>query len=208
VRGWIMANCARDRLSSDGLGSQIYAAVDSGELSADEAPMLVRSFLSAGLDTTVDALGNALWCFATFKDQWDKVRERPALMRNAFEESLRYEAAIQVFFRTTAREAELSGVRIGPGQKIAAFMGSANRDPRRWPHPDSFDVERRAVGHLALGAGIHGCVGQTLARLEGEILLGALVRKVRSVELTDEPVRRYNNVLRSFERLPVRVAAP
>lgn len=207
VLGSIMANCARARLSGDGLGAQIYAAVDSGELSAEEAPMLMRSFLSAGLDTTVDALGNALWCFATFKEQWEKLREKPSLVRNAFEESLRYDGPAQVFFRTTRRDAEIAGVPVGPGRKIAAFMGAANRDPRRWPNPDTFNVERRAIGHMTLGTGIHGCVGQTLARLEGEILLGAFVRKVRSVQLTAEPVRRYNNVLRSFERLPIRVAA-
>jgi len=75
VRGWIMENCARRKLTPHGLGAQIYAAVDSGELSAEEAPMLVRSFLSAGVDTAVDALGNTLWCLATFNDQWEKLRQ-------------------------------------------------------------------------------------------------------------------------------------
>jgi cytochrome P450 len=205
VRASIMANCSRDRLDPNGLGVQIYAAVDSGDLTAEEAPMLVRSFLSAGLDTTVDALGTALWCFATFKDQWKKLRQNPSLVRNAFEESLRYDGAAQLFFRTTSREAQIAGMHIGPDQKIAAFMGSANRDPRRWEDPDRFDVERRAVGHLTLGTGLHGCIGQAVARLEGEILLGALVRKVGSIELTAEPKRRYNNVLRAFETLPLRV---
>jgi cytochrome P450 len=207
VRSSIMTNCARDRIRPGSLGALIYAAADDGELSAEEAAMLMRSFFSAGLDTTVAALGTALWCFATFNDQWEKLRGNPALVRGAFEESLRYDGAAQVFFRTTVRDVEIAGVRIGEDRKVAAFMGAANRDPRRWPNPDTFDIERRAVGHMTLGTGIHGCVGQTLARLEGEILLGAFVRKVRSIELTAEPVRRYNNVLRSFEHLPVRVVA-
>jgi 4-methoxybenzoate monooxygenase (O-demethylating) len=205
VRGWIMENCARDKLAPQGLGAQIYAAVDSGELSAEEAPMLVRSFLSAGVDTTVDALGNTLWCLATFTDQWEKLRQNPSLVRNAFEEGLRYEGPAQVFFRTTVRDTTIGGLPIGRNQKVAAFMASANRDPRRWSHPDTFDVERRAAGHMALGTGIHGCVGQTVARLEGEAIFGALVRKVKSIELTAEPTRAYNNVLRSFERLPLQV---
>lgn len=205
VRGWIMENCGRTKLAPGGLGAQIYAAVDSGELSAEEAPMLVRSFLSAGVDTTVNALGNTLWCLATFKDQWEKLRQNHSLVRNAFEEGLRYEAPIQVFFRTTVRDTNIAGLPVGPDQKVAAFMGSANRDPRRWADPDAFDIERRAVGHMALGTGIHGCVGQTVARLEGEALLGALMRKVKAIELTGEPKRQYNNVLRSFERLPVQV---
>jgi 4-methoxybenzoate monooxygenase (O-demethylating) len=205
VRGWVMENCARDKLTPHGLGAQIYAAVDSGELSAEEAPMLVRSFLSAGVDTTVDALGNTLWCLATFKDQWEKLRQNHSLVRNAFEEGLRYEGPVQVFFRTAVRDTDIGGLPIGQNQKVAAFMASANRDPRRWPHPDTFDVERRAAGHMALGTGIHGCVGQTVARLEGEAVFGALVRKVKSIELAAEPTRHYNNVLRSFERLPVQV---
>jgi 4-methoxybenzoate monooxygenase (O-demethylating) len=205
VRGWIMENCAPDRLTPDGFGAQIYAAVDTGELSEQEAPMLVRSFLSAGVDTTVNALGNALWCLATFKEQWQKLRHNPSLVRNAFEEGLRFEGPVQVFFRTTVREADIGGVGIDRDQKVAAFMGSANRDPRRWSNPDVFDAERRAAGHMALGTGIHGCVGQAVARLEGEAVFAALVRKVKSVELTGEPTRHYNNVLRSFQRLPVQV---
>jgi len=153
----------------------------------------------------VDALGNTLWCLATFKDQWQKLRQNHSLVRNAFEEGLRYEGPAQVFFRTTVRDTTISGRPIGQNQKVAAFMASANRDPRRWPRPDTFDVERRATGHMALGTGIHGCVGQTVARLEGEAIFGALVRKVKSIELAAEPTRNYNNVLRSFERLPVQV---
>ncbi len=205
VRAWIMANCARDALETDGLGAEIYAAVDSGELSAEEAPTLVRSFLSAGVDTTVNALGNALWCFARFPDQWDKLRGNPSGVRGAFEEVLRYEAPVQVFFRTTTREVDLGGERIGAGEKVAAFMGSANRDPRRWQNPDTFDIGRRAAGHMSFGVGIHGCVGQAVARLEGAAVLGALIRKVARIEMNGEPQRRYNNVLRSFQSLPLRI---
>src|SRR5579872_834700 len=205
VRAWIMANCARDALAADGLGAEIYAAVDRGELSAEEAPTLVRSFLSAGVDTTVNALGNALWCFAQFPDQWDKLRGNPSGGRGAFEEVLRYEAPVQVFFRTTTREADLGGKRIGAGEKVAAFMGSANRDPRRWPNPDIFDISRRAAGHMSFGVGIHGCVGQAVARLEGSAVLGALIRKVARIEINGEPKRRYNNILRSFQSLPLRI---
>jgi len=207
VRGWIMESCARDRLDPDGLGAQIFAAVEGGELSEQEAPMLLRSFLSAGIDTTVDALGNTLWCLATFPDQWERLRRNPALARNAFEEGLRYEGPAQLFFRTTARDATIGGLAVEANRKVAAFMGAANRDPRRWPNPDTFDIERRATGHLTLGTGIHGCVGQAVARLEGEAVLAALARKVGSVELTAEPTRHYNNVLRSFEKLPVQVTA-
>ena len=84
-------------------------------------------------------------------------------------------------------------------------MASANRDPRRWDNPDAFDIERKVVGHMGLGTGIHGCVGQPIARLEGEALFAAFARKVKSLELAARPVRQYNNVLRSFASIPLRV---
>ena len=205
VRGWIMASCARDRLTADGLGAMIYAGVDSGELTAEEAGMLVRSFLSAGVDTSVDAIGNLLWCLAAHPDQWRKLCANPGLARNAFEESLRYEGPAQVFSRTTTREVEIGGVRIGSDEKVCAFIGSANRDPRRWEDPDAFDIERKVVGHMGFGTGIHGCVGQPIARLEGEVLFNALARKAKTLEFAGPPVRKYNNVLRAFASLPLRV---
>jgi cytochrome P450 len=205
VRGWIMANCAREALAPDGLGAMIYASADTGELTSDEAGMLVRSFLSAGVDTTVTAIGNLLWLIAANPGQWAKLRSRPELSRNAFEESLRIEAPVQLFCRTTTTEVEIAGLRIAADEKVAAFMGSANRDPRRWDDADVFDIERKVTGHMGFGAGIHGCVGQPLARLEGEALLSALTRKAKTIELAGAPTRRYNNFLRAFASLPLRV---
>src|SRR6201995_426363 len=97
VRDWIMSRCTRAALAPDGLGMQIFKAVDSGDLSEDEAGMLVRSFLSAGVDTTVYGLGNALYCLARYPDQWQALRENPSLIRLAFEEVLRFEAPVQTF---------------------------------------------------------------------------------------------------------------
>ncbi len=87
------------------------------------------------------------------------------------------------------------------------LFAAANRDPRRWDKPDSFDVRRRATGHMTFGTGIHGCVGQALARLETEAVLGALVKRCAVVEMTAEPTRRLNNTLRGIDTLPLRVAA-
>src|ERR1700752_3010239 len=103
VRDWIMSKCSRSALAPDGLGMQIFRAVDSGELTEAEAGMLVRSFLSAGVDTTVYGLGNALYCFAKYPEQWRKLRENPSLIRLAFEEVLRVEAPGPTFFRTTTK---------------------------------------------------------------------------------------------------------
>jgi 4-methoxybenzoate monooxygenase (O-demethylating) len=205
VRDWIMSKCSRAALAPDGLGRQIFQAVDAGELSEDEAGMLVRSFLSAGIDTTVYGLGNALYCMARYGEQWQALRQNPGLIRNAFEEVLRFEAPLQTFFRTTTKPVEVGGTQLGEGEKVLLFYAAANRDPRRWERPDVFDVSRRAAGHMTFGTGIHGCVGQAVARLETEAVLGALAKRVESFELTGEPKRRLNNTLRGFDTLPLRV---
>ena len=205
VRNWIMSKCSRAALAPDGLGMQIFHAVDAGELAEDEAGMLVRSFLSAGIDTTVYGLGNALYCMARYGEEWQTLRENPNLIRNGFEEVLRFEAPVQTFFRTTTKPVEVGGVQLGEGEKVLLFLAAANRDPRRWERPDTFDVGRRAAGHMTFGTGIHGCVGQAVARLETEAILGALAKRVRSFELTAEPKRRLNNTLRGFDTLPLRV---
>jgi len=205
VRDWIMSKCSRAALARRGLGMQIFDAVDAGELSEAEAGMLVRSFLSAGIDTTVYGLGNALYCLASHPEQWKMLRENPNLIRGAFEEVLRYEAPVQTFFRTTTRAVEVGGVRLGEGEKVLLFLAAANRDPRRWERPNTFDVTRRAAGHMTFGTGIHGCVGQAVARLETEAILTALASRAVSLELSGEPKRRLNNTLRGFDVLPLRV---
>jgi 4-methoxybenzoate monooxygenase (O-demethylating) len=205
VRDWIMSKCSRAALAPEGLGMQIFHAVDAGELAEAEAGMLVRSFLSAGVDTTVYGLGNALYCFAKYPEQWTILRENPSLIRLAFEEVLRFEAPVQTFFRTTTKAVDVGGVKLGDGEKVLLFLAAANRDPRRWDKPDTFDVRRRATGHMTFGTGIHGCVGQAVARLESEAVFGALAKRVASFELTGEPKRRLNNTLRGLDSLPLRV---
>ena len=205
VTKWIVEQCSRAALTKDGWGAGIYAAADAGEISGDEAGLLVRSMLTAGVDTTVNGLGSALYAFATNPDEWTKVIENPALLRPCFDEVLRWESPVQTFFRTTTAPSALGGTPIGEGEKVLLFLAAANRDPRRWENPARFDVTRRATGHVAFGSGIHGCVGQALARLEAECVLGALAKRVKRIELAGEPRRKYNNTLRSFASLPVRV---
>ena len=204
---WINAQCAREALSPAGLGAIIWAAVDTGEITADEAPLLVRSLLSAGLDTTIVGIGNALYAFATSPAQWQALREKPALVRPAFDEVLRWESPIQTFFRTTTRTVDIGGIEIPEDAKVLLFLASANRDPRRWDEPECFDVNRRAAGHVAFGAGIHLCVGQMLARLEAEMLMAALAARVKCIDIIGEPQRKLSNSLRQFASLPVELIA-
>lgn len=204
---WVTRQCERDNLREDGFGAAIHAAADRREIEPGNATLLVRSLLTAGIDTTVNGLGAAVWALASFPDQWQRLRADPTLARAAFEEAVRLESPVQTFFRTTTRPVELSGFAIGEGEKVLMFMGAANRDPRRWQEPDRYDITRRTSGHVGFGSGIHMCVGQFVARLEGEVLLSALARKVASIEITGPVKRRYNNTLRGLESLPVTLKA-
>lgn len=85
------------------------------------------------------------------------------------------------------------------------LLGAANRDPRRWDEPDRYDIERKTLGHVGFGAGIHLCVGQLLARMEGEVLLKAMARRIETISIVDPPVRQYNNTLRGLAKLPVEI---
>ena len=207
AQNWIMECCARSALRPDGLGMMIYEAADEGEITEQEATHLVRPFLTAGIDTTVNGLGNALLALATHPAEYCKLRESPELARHAFEEGLRYNSPVQTFFRTTSRSVEIGGTEIPAHHKVLLFMASANRDPSRWDHPDRFDIERNVTGHVGFGAGIHACVGQMIARLEGELILGELARRVKSIELAGEPKRMLNNSLRGLKSMPIRVTA-
>jgi cytochrome P450 len=202
---WITGKCQRAALAPDSLGAQLYQAVDAGEVTDDQAAMLVRSFLSAGLDTTVAGLASTLLLLAENPDQWRKLRTDPALARNAFEETLRLESPLQNLFRTTAREVAFGGARLAANQKILLFLGSANRDPERWPEPTRYDITRDLQGHLAFGVGLHACVGQVIARLEAESLLGALARRVATIELAGPPTRKPNNAVRMLASLPLAI---
>jgi cytochrome P450 len=201
----LFAQCEREALLPGGFGAQLYQAADEGRITQEQAPALVRSILSAGFDTTVAALGNAVYAFAANPEQWQVLRRDPALLRSAFDEVIRWEAPVQTFFRTTSRECEIEGRRIGRDEKVLLFLGSANRDPRQWQDADRLDLRRKSMGHVAFGSGIHVCVGMMIARLEAELLFAAFAKRVGGFEIVGKPVRRRNNTLRAFASLPVRV---
>ena len=207
VGPWILAQCRRDALAPGGLGADVYTSVERGEITAGEAALLVRSLLSAGLDTTVHGIGNALYCLVNHPEQWALLHANPALARAAFEEALRFESPVTAFFRTTTRAVTVGEVTLGAEEKVLAFFGAANRDPRTWRDPDRFDITRKVSKNVAFGAGIHFCVGAMLARLEAEVLLTAMARRIKTIAPDGEPRRLLNNALRGLTHLPVTVTA-
>jgi cytochrome P450 len=208
ISRWISRHCERDALRPGGLGVRIHETAEAEGLSPEEGALLVRSLLTAGVDTSVQSIGAALMCLAGNPDQFALLRETPTLARAAFEEAIRLVSPVQTFFRTTTREVVVGDVTIPEGEKVLLFLGAANRDAREWPDPDRYDITRRAAGHVGFGSGIHACVGQMIARLEGEIVITELARRATAIELAGPPVIRLNKTLRRLDSLPLRLHRP
>jgi cytochrome P450 len=170
--------------------------------------LLIRSFLSAGLDTTMSALGTMIHCLAVNPEQWELLKHNsPALIRPTFDEAVRYDPPVWGVFRTLLEDIEFAGTTIRKHDKVLLLLASANRDESRWSNPERFEITRKTSGHIGFGTGIHNCVGQMVARLEGEAILSALSRHIKSIKLAGDPIRRLSTGLRAFSSIPVSVCA-
>ncbi|WP_205473008.1 cytochrome P450 [Nocardioides sp. SYSU D00038] len=193
-------------LLADGLAMQIFEAGSEVGYSTVESGLLVRAFVSGGYLTVAAAIGSAIQGLAGDGRQLDELRRRPELALAALDEAIRVETPIRVFFRTTAGGQILGGRAIPSGTKVAVFLGAANRDPLRWDRPATFDIARRYRRSLSFGHGVHGCVGQYFARLQGLTLIGALARAQVSWSPSGRPTYLRNNSLRCLERLPLSIS--
>jgi 4-methoxybenzoate monooxygenase (O-demethylating) len=202
---WIIEHLYPEKMSPGGWGAQIHELAQAEGYSREEAAILVRGILAAGMDTTVKGLGSLLWCLATHPDQYAALRADPRLIRSAFDEAVRLESPIQMFFRTAARDYKVDGVRVSFGDRIVLLFGAANRDPWRWEAPDRFDITRKSGGHVAFGVGLHACVGRMIAYLQAEAMLTALVRTCATIEPAGRPQWRLNNTIRGLAELPLRL---
>jgi cytochrome P450 len=202
---WVEENCKPEVMRPGGMGATIYAAAESGEITWEEAELLVKTLFAAGSDTTIFGIGNLLQAFARHPGQWELLRADPSRSRAAFEEMLRYDCPARYGGRITTRAVELDGVEVPEGARLLLLWLAAGRDPRRWDDPGRYDLGRKVTGHIGLGFGIHACVGQALARMEGETLFAALARRVERIELAGEPENAVNMAAHGHERLPLRL---
>jgi cytochrome P450 len=202
---YIVTQATRDKLTPGSMGAAIYEAADRGAIAHDQCPALFVSYLVAGVDTTINAIGNAVALFAQFPDQWELLREKPTLIPSAFEEVLRIDAPLQLVRRYCVRDVEIGGIAIPADSNVVLIYASGNHDERKYPEPARFDIARNPVDHLTFGYGLHGCAGQALARLEAHAIFRSLVKRVTRFTI-GTPVRRLNNVMRGLERLPVTVS--
>jgi len=192
----------------DDLISLLVTSEGEAALSDFEVYLFVLLLLVAGNETTTNLLGNAVEALLDHPDQLERVRADCSLVPGLVEEVLRYDGPVQFVNRTAVCESELHGVRIPEGAHLVVLLGSANRDERRFPEPDRFDVTRDTRGHVGFGFGAHFCLGAALARLEARSALEVLVPELpHLVRLLPEPDFLDSYLIRGRAHLPLRAAA-
>lgn len=185
--------------------TRLMAADDGGGLSAEELVQNCIFILNAGHETTTNLIGNALFELAGRPEEQARLRADPSLLPLAVEETLRFQSSNQLGNRITTAETEFHGARLAAGTRIHLCIAAANRDPRRFPEPERFDVGRAPNRHLAFGGGAHTCVGFTLARMEGRVALGRFLERFPDYRLLPGAQRGGRVRFRGFARLPARL---
>lgn len=198
------AELTPEKLPPQGWVAALYRAAERGELRPDQPPKMVMDYTGPALDTTIFATSSAISLFAQHVEQWDLVRADPTLIPHAINEVVRLESPIQRFSRVTTTEVDIDGYRLPADARVLMLFGSGNRDERKYPDPERFDVRRKPSDHLAFGHGVHACVGMNLARLEIRLLLEALAARVERFDVVEEQLAM-NSTLRGLSRLVVTV---
>lgn len=185
--------------------SGLLAAEEQGDkLTEPEVIAMCLLLFIAGHETTVNLIGNGLLALLRHPDQLARVHGDPALIPNAIEELLRYDSPVQRTARIAGTDVDLAGQRVAKGTMVVTALGAANRDPAQFAEPDRLDVTRRDIRHISFGYGIHFCLGAPLARVEGQIALGTLLRRAPGLTLAEtSPQWRESSVLRGLKRLRV-----
>ncbi len=203
---WIETNTTRETVRPGGLAAKILDLGDSGILTRDQAENLVRAVLAAGFDTTVMGIANLIGGILEFPENWAMMRQDRKYVRGAMEEMLRYDPPARMQGRTAVEEIEVEGIHFRKGDALSLLLTAAGRDARKWDDAGRFDVTRKGA-NVGFGGGIHICLGQVLARMETEALVGALVDRVSALEPAGEGRRFINNAAVGWAELPVRLTA-
>jgi len=178
----------RKDLGDDLLSLLIRAEEDGDRLSQAELVAQSIGLLIAGFETTIGLIGNGVRALALHPGELAKLRARPDLITSAVEECLRWDGPISASVRILHEDCEFGGKTIPVNTPVLAILAAANRDPEIFPDPDRFDIARSPNEHLAFGGGAHFCLGAHLARMEGQVAIGALVRRFERLELISDRV--------------------
>jgi cytochrome P450 len=195
----------RRREPQDDLTTELVRAEEAGDkLTTEELQANIGLLFGAGHETTTNLIGNGLLALHRNPDQWERLKQEPALIPGMVEELLRYDSSVQLTARVAHEEVELGGVTIPAKENVIVLLGAANRDPAQYADPDRLDVTRQNVRPLSFGGGIHHCLGAQLARLEAELVFSRLVERMPNLVLPEmgNPSWKRNFTLRGLSRLP------
>ena len=194
----------RKRKGSDLISLLLDIEEDGEFLTEEELYAQCVLLLGAGHETTRNLIGNGMYTLLRHGKEMAELRANPELIRTTVEELLRYESPVQFASRVAKEDMEVCGVRIHQGELIVFMLGAANRDARQFKDPDRLDVKRVNNPHLAFGAGEHFCIGNQLARLQGQIAILKMVQQFPRLRLADQrPEWIPNYGFRGLEKLPV-----
>src|SRR5262249_41936188 len=201
----LLPDAPRGARRADLLSSLIATEEAGDRLSEDELLATCILLLIAGHETTANLIGNGVLALLRHPDELRRLRQDPGLIQSAVEELLRYDGPVQRTARVAGDDVTIGGRTIRKGDMVMPFIGAADRDPAQFPDPDRLDLSRADNRHLALGWGIHFCLGAPLARVEGQIAIDALVRRLPRLALVgDTPEYRQSLTLRGLKTLPVK----
>jgi cytochrome P450 len=209
MHAWFEVHLDRLRREpGDDVLSQVIQDPEAADLTRDELHAIGLLVLGAGFETTVNLIGNAVALLHEHPDQLELLKADPDGWPNAVEEVLRYDAPVQLTMRAAVRDTEVGGERFKRGEAVLVYLGGANRDPDVFDDPGAFDVRRaNAAEHIGFSAGVHFCLGASLARLEAAVALRALYERFPHLHVVGRPERRGTRVLRGWEHLPVTTSA-
>ena len=193
----------RDPRDDDVLSALIAGAVDGAPLSENELIQNCIFLLNAGHETTSNLIGNGVAALLDHPAERAKLRDNPELIETAVEEFLRFESSNQLGNRRASEDVKIGGKTLKPGSFITLCIGAANRDPAQFCDPDRLDIARTPNRHLAFGAGVHVCAGITLARMEGRIAIGRLLRRFPKLRRDGPPQRGGRARFRGYLSYPL-----
>ncbi len=190
---------------TDVLTRLIQGEADGEKLSSKELLHNCIFLLNAGHETTTNLIGNGLVSLCEYPEQRARLLESPELIKTAIEEMLRYESSNQLGNRITTQPVEIRGVAMPAQTRLTLCIGAANRDPAQFESPEVFDIGRNPNRHLAFASGAHACAGMSLARLEGQIAIGRLLKRFPDYALSAKPLRSGRVRFRGFLQIPATV---
>ena len=194
-------------LPDDYISRSLVAKVEGRPLTEEEILNVCLAFLTGGQETTTGLIGNLMWRLLQVPERWEQLKANPALIESAVEESLRYDPPVLAHFRTSLCPVTMHGEQLPERAKLMFNITGANRDPKRFPDPESFCIDRplaQARAHLSFGGGVHFCMGAPVARMEAKVAMRMLIERLPRLRLDGDPQRFESWMHWGKTKLPVR----